>query len=202
MNPAEDGRLGISVPPGDVRSESAGAGDDPRLVQALEEYRAALDGGLRPDRQAFLAGHPAIAQALADCLDGLEFVHAAAPELSQDGAAAQLDAPVSAALAFSTVLIWVAKEDLNRANADLKQSLERERQNDYYLRIALAERELAANNLSRMQQLLDECPPELRGWVWHYLSRLRYKNLAPLRHEAAVFCAVFSPDGRRIAAKQ
>src|SRR5262249_25523053 len=69
----------------------------------------------------------------------------------------------------------------------------------YYQRIAPAEREYTANNLSRMQQLLEECPEELRGWEWHYLNRLRYKTLPPLHHDAAVLCAVFSPDGRRIA---
>jgi hypothetical protein len=104
MNPAEDGRSGISVPPGDVRSESAAGGDDARLVQALEEYRAALDAGRRPDRQAFLARHPEIAEALADCLDGLEFVHAVAPELSQDGAPALPDPSASAAAILTGTL--------------------------------------------------------------------------------------------------
>jgi WD40 repeat protein len=92
----------------------------------------------------------------------------------------------------SSVLIW-------RANQDLHQALERERQNAYYQRIALAEREWAANNLGRMQLLLEECPEDLRGWEWHYLNRLRYKDLPPLRHDGAVFDAAFSPDGRRIA---
>jgi WD40 repeat protein/serine/threonine protein kinase len=96
------------------------------------------------------------------------------------------------ALAVSTVFIW-------RANDGLKRALERERQNAYYQRIALAEREWSANNLNRMLQLLDECPPDLRGWEWHYLQRLRLKVLPPLRHDSAVFCAVFSPDGERIA---
>jgi WD40 repeat protein/serine/threonine protein kinase len=97
-----------------------------------------------------------------------------------------------AALAVSTVFIWQAKNEL-------QTTLERERQNLYYQRIALAEREWSANNLGRMQQLLEECPEDLRGWEWHYLNRLRYKTRAPLRHEAALLCAVFSPDGRRIA---
>jgi serine/threonine protein kinase len=69
-----------------------------------------------------------------------------------------------AALAVSTGLIWRAKEDLNQANADLKQALERERQNAYYQSIALADREGAANNLGRMRELLEECPEDLRGW--------------------------------------
>jgi WD40 repeat protein/serine/threonine protein kinase len=57
------------------------------VVRALEEYRAALEAGCRPDRAAFLARHPEIAEALAECLDGLEFVHAAASGLSEAGAA-------------------------------------------------------------------------------------------------------------------
>jgi WD40 repeat protein len=97
-----------------------------------------------------------------------------------------------AALAVSAALIWKAKEDLS-------QTLERERQNSYYQRIAWAEREWSVNNLGRMQLLLDECPEKLRGWEWHYLQRLRFKTLSPLRHEGPVFSAAFSSDGNRIA---
>src|SRR5438445_13419919 len=69
----------------------------------------------------------------------------------------------------------------------------------YYQSIALAEREWSANNLGRMEQLLDACPADLRGWEWHYLKRLRLQGIPPLRHPAAVLSAVFSPDGRWIA---
>src|SRR5262249_22496174 len=55
------------------------------------------------------------------------------------------------------------------------------------------------NNLLRMQQLLDDCPEDLRGWEWHYLRRLRYRNLPPLRHEAGVTDVAFSRDGRHVA---
>src|SRR5579872_4322879 len=58
-----------------------------RLTQALEEYRALLEGGIRPDRQTFLARYPDVGASLADGLDGLEFVHAAAPSLSGNGTA-------------------------------------------------------------------------------------------------------------------
>ncbi|HEV3256885.1 MAG TPA: protein kinase [Gemmataceae bacterium] len=61
----------------------AGLPDDPRVIAALEEYLTALRAGQRPNRPEFVARHPDIAGALAECLDGLEFVHAAAPELSQ-----------------------------------------------------------------------------------------------------------------------
>src|SRR5262249_4883176 len=113
-----------------------------------------------------------------------------------------------AALAVSTALIWGAQQDLNQANADLnqandnlKQALERERHNGYVQRIALAEREWAAHNLHRMQQLLDDCPADLPGWEWRWPRRLRYKPLPPLRNDGPASSAVFSPDreGRRIA---
>jgi serine/threonine protein kinase/tetratricopeptide (TPR) repeat protein len=57
------------------------APDDPRVTQALEEYLAALEAGRPPDRPEFLARHADIAAALGKCLDGLEFIRAAAPQL-------------------------------------------------------------------------------------------------------------------------
>jgi serine/threonine protein kinase/tetratricopeptide (TPR) repeat protein len=78
MNPTDDGRLGIKG----VAPEA-----DARLARALEEYRELLEAGTAPDRESFLARHPEVAEELAECLSGLEFVHAVAPALS--GAAAE-----------------------------------------------------------------------------------------------------------------
>jgi WD40 repeat protein/serine/threonine protein kinase len=97
-----------------------------------------------------------------------------------------------AALTVSTWLILQAKNEL-------QTTLDRERLNLYYQRVALAEREWSANNFGRMQQLLEECPADLRGWEWHYLRRLRLKNLPPLSDGGAVLSAAFSPDGRWVA---
>jgi tetratricopeptide (TPR) repeat protein/serine/threonine protein kinase len=55
--------------------------DDPRVVRALEEYSAALKAGRRPDRREFLARYAEVAGPLAECLDGLEFVCAAVPDV-------------------------------------------------------------------------------------------------------------------------
>jgi hypothetical protein len=63
-----------------MRSESAGYEDD-RLLQAVREYQVALEAGEAPDRRAFLDRHADIAASLADCLDGLDLVRAAAPGL-------------------------------------------------------------------------------------------------------------------------
>jgi serine/threonine protein kinase len=68
---------------GEPASAGAGAGlDDPRVLQVMEEYLKLLQAGERPDRDAFLARYPEVAGALAVCLQGLDFVHAAGAELS------------------------------------------------------------------------------------------------------------------------
>ncbi len=51
--------------------------DDPRVVEALDEYLAALEAGKKPNRQEFLSRHSAIADALAECLEGMEALHQA-----------------------------------------------------------------------------------------------------------------------------
>ena len=70
----------------------------------------------------------------------------------------------------------------------------------YYHCIALAERELAADNLKRATQLLASCPRALRGWEWHCLNRLCHSEVLALTgHTAAVSSVAFSPDGRTLA---
>src|SRR5579871_4818449 len=56
-----------------------GSAIDERLAEALQEYLAALEAGRKPGRTEFLARHADIALALAEHLDGLDFMHAAAP---------------------------------------------------------------------------------------------------------------------------
>src|SRR6185437_7713683 len=72
-----------------------------------------------------------------------------------------------------------------------------------YSWIAQAERELAVNNLSRVDQLLAECPPALRGWEWNYLKRARSGYLPVVcRAGTQVVDVAFSPDGRRLVTAQ
>jgi WD40 repeat protein/serine/threonine protein kinase len=95
--------------------------------------------------------------------------------------------------AVSGALIWRSKQGLQRA-------LESERRGGYVQRIALVEREWASNNLGRMEQILDDCPEDLRGWEWRYLKRLRYGASSPLPHESGVYCVAFRPpDGQYLA---
>src|SRR5262245_53433567 len=74
-------------PDGEGQEGGAPAPDDSLLAAALREHLALLEAGKRPNRQEFLARHAAIAGTLAAALDGLEFVHAAAPHLRPAGPA-------------------------------------------------------------------------------------------------------------------
>jgi WD40 repeat protein/serine/threonine protein kinase len=69
--------------------------DDSRLVQAVEEYAAAIQAGRPLPRQEFLARHADMAEALAECLDGLEFLQGMVSHLSSSqGEAATVVADV------------------------------------------------------------------------------------------------------------
>ncbi len=76
--------------PGDAAPpEPRGSGpslDDPRVLRAVQEYLAALEAGHRPEREKFLARHAEVAPALAECLEGLDFLRSAAPRLKQSAA--------------------------------------------------------------------------------------------------------------------
>jgi WD40 repeat protein len=69
----------------------------------------------------------------------------------------------------------------------------------YFRNIALAEREISAQNVARAEELLEDSPPRFRGWEWDYLKRLRYGSPPILRHASAVYAVALSPDGSHIA---
>jgi WD40 repeat protein len=75
----------------------------------------------------------------------------------------------------------------------------------YYNRMALAEREYSANNIERVERLLEDCPPLLRGWEWSYLKRQCHHELFSIRHGAGrhrsltVTRVLYSPDGQNLA---
>jgi WD40 repeat protein/tRNA A-37 threonylcarbamoyl transferase component Bud32 len=82
------------------------------------------------------------------------------------------------------------------ARGDLETNL-------YFHRVALADREILADNLGEAQKLLAACPVSLRDWEWSYLERLRQVDPAkPIVAGQDIFSIAFSPDGRRIAAGQ
>jgi WD40 repeat protein len=70
----------------------------------------------------------------------------------------------------------------------------------YFKNLALAHRELSADNLGEAQKLLDACPPKLRQWEWYYLQRLCRVEPVTIRDQKdGVYSVAFSPDGQRFA---
>ena len=96
---------------------------------------------------------------------------------------------------------WLRAERARQAETDAERDTRRKTL--YFNRIALADRELAVNNLRRVDQLLADCPPELRGWEWNYLKRARSGYLPVVcRAGTQVVDVAFSPDGRRLVTAQ
>ena len=103
-------------------------------------------------------------------------------------------------LSVAAAVVWHAKQDVEQAKAEVEMRLAEEKQSAYFQRIALAERELAANNLARADELLELCPPELRRWEWYYLKRSRGKPPLVSWHDHPVSgMASLSPSGRHVA---
>jgi WD40 repeat protein/serine/threonine protein kinase len=93
---------------------------------------------------------------------------------------------VAGAFVASTVSVWKA--------------LDRERIMAYFRTIALAEHELTSNHGAHVEELLDECRPERRGWEWHFLKRrLHEEPLVLTGHSSAIEGVAFSPDGQVVA---
>ena len=102
-------------------------------------------------------------------------------------------------LISGVVVLATSNANVRHEQQQTQQALEREKDSSYTQRIALAGRELAAGNVGRAEELLDECPLDRRGWEWHFLKRQRYGNPPPMQHNTTAVRAAFSPDGRHLA---
>jgi hypothetical protein len=70
----------------------------------------------------------------------------------------------------------------------------------YLLSITQADRDWQEDRVARAEQLLDACPPGLRGWEWDYLKRLcNSHRLTFAGHAAPVCCVAYAAAGRLAA---
>jgi WD40 repeat protein len=102
-----------------------------------------------------------------------------------------------------------ARQARDQADAARRQSVNAERTTRearkdavdqlYAARIDLAYREWQQNNVYRTEQLLNECPADLRGWEWDYLKGLcRPERMTLHGHVATVERIAVSPDGTHL----
>ncbi|UCE46562.1 MAG: protein kinase, partial [Phycisphaerales bacterium] len=99
----------------------------------------------------------------------------------------------------------VAQEQ--RELAEEQRTLAEERAEDYrrsvyFNRIPLADVAYHNKDMVRVQELLELCPEDLRGWEWHRLSHISDQSRITLRGHTGlrwqVWWVEFSPDGKRI----
>jgi WD40 repeat protein/serine/threonine protein kinase len=74
-----------------------------------------------------------------------------------------------------------ANNNLKNQKAAADFALVLQKKASYLRSIVLADRELTGNRVAIAMEILEECPPELRDWEWHYLIGLCHKDLLTVR---------------------
>lgn len=83
-----------------------------------------------------------------------------------------------------------------------QDALDDAHRNLYSNHVSLAHAEISKNNVVRADQLLDECPEELRDWEWHHLKWLIQQHQPLYRLTVSglsVAQIAYSPDGTQLA---
>ena len=110
---------------------------------------------------------------------------------------------VSAVAALALVgagVAFIYNTRLEAKNAQLAKANDEAEFQRYFHHIARAAAGWRDGNMVQVEKLLDDCPPDRRGWEWHYLKRLCHTDLLTLRgHTDAVNGVAYSPDGTRLA---
>jgi WD40 repeat protein len=180
---------------------------DPRIGRDLETVclkclekdparRYASAEALAEDLERWLAGEPILARPAGR-------VERAAKWARRRPALAALVVVVSlsvAALVYNYAQLRRVWQREVEAGIKLEGALQDERRLSYLNRIGLAEREWSAGDLDRAEQVLDECPTDLRRWEWHYLKRLCHPERLAIPVGINVPCVAFSPSGKELAA--
>src|SRR5262249_39410503 len=87
------------------------------------------------------------------------------------------------------------KEALGReqqAKDDLIQTL-------YYQRVGAAAYARDRKRDALAEELLEQCPRELRGWEWHHVKGLPFSGILKLPHDDVINCVAWRADGGLLA---
>ena len=106
----------------------------------------------------------------------------------------------------TTLSIWLAVRETNarmeaaRATAQATGRAEQLRRKSYFQLMTLAHADYEANRIRRMVRLLEDCPSDLRGWEWYYLSHIFDQSVRTFAgHADRVTAVAFAPDQTWIA---
>jgi WD40 repeat protein/tRNA A-37 threonylcarbamoyl transferase component Bud32 len=100
--------------------------------------------------------------------------------------------------------LTVEKQQTERARLEAEAGRQREAELrgrlarlSYFHQISLAHREWQDGEVARAEQLLQDCPAQLRHWEWGYIYHLCHNDRLTLRgHAGAVHQVLCRPDGR------
>jgi WD40 repeat protein/serine/threonine protein kinase len=178
-----------------------------KTIAKEPQERYASAGELALDLRHFLEGEPVRARPISLWRRVLRRAHRRPAE-----AALWLMGAVTMLAVFGLAIgyryhLWLEREF--KATDAARHAADRERRRAerflYLHRMALAEREWSANNIDRVERLLDDCPAHLREWEWRYLKGQCHHDLVSMDHMSSptgswtVTCVKYSPDGRRVA---
>lgn len=82
-----------------------------------------------------------------------------------------------AAVTFALVKTREAQQKEAHHRQAAEEALDRSERSVYFGNIAQARSQWLLNNIGASARLLDQCPPKLRGWEWHYLHGLNHTDL-------------------------
>jgi len=94
----------------------------------------------------------------------------------------------------------IARTRAEQAEESSKQRAEELRRTLYVNSIQLADASYQEGNISRVRQLLEWCPKDLRGWEWNRLNHISDQATMTLHGHDSVYAAVVAHDGKRVIA--
>ena len=104
-----------------------------------------------------------------------------------------------AVLASTNAEIKAEQRQTNEALGREKQAREDLVQTLYYQWVGGAAHERTKNRPAVAEELLDQCPPHLRGWEWHYVKQLPFTVVRNLKHGDIINSVAWSADGKLLA---
>jgi WD40 repeat protein len=166
-----------------------------KCLQKEPHQRYPSAAALADDLRRFLAGRPIQARPVSAGERALKWARrrpAVAALLLVSGVA------LLASVGLVTGALYNARLHQEKDRAEAAQ--QRAERYQYLHHVALAHAGWQDGSMGGMEPLLDDCPPGLRGWEWHYLKRLCHPELLTLAgHGKPVQAVAFSPDGTRLA---
>lgn len=93
------------------------------------------------------------------------------------------------------------RREAEKAHALTKEALNQSERSLYFSNIAQARSQYLLNNIRASKQLLQRCPPEQRGWEWHYLNNLHSADLLMIEDNGGSFVGgvAYSSHGKWLA---